>query len=209
MSEIPADAVPARQADLDDKRWAQRAEAIQYQELDSIRATAQSWRTGLAGLTSLLSVTSIVVAPSLAERLAGAFRYVAGSLALAGLLALLYGTWQAMTAAFGVPGEAVRITGESLRAWESEQSAAGAKALRRARRATLVGMIAVIATVGVVFFAVQTPAGPFARVETATAVYCGRLGAAKAGGVEVTAIDGTVHGVALAGLRSIGAAAGC
>ncbi|MEU0528987.1 hypothetical protein [Amycolatopsis tolypomycina] len=209
MSEIPAEPLPARQADIDDKRWAQRADALQYQELEIIRTTAQSWRTGLAGITSLLSVTSIVVAPSLADRLAGPFRYVAGSLALAALLALLYGTWQAMAAAFGVPGAAVRLTGESLRAWESEQAAAGAGALRRARRATLTGMVAVIATVGVVFFAVRVPAGPFARVETATAVYCGHLSGAKAGGVEVIAVDGTVHGVALADLRSIGSTAGC
>jgi hypothetical protein len=52
-----------------------------------------------------------VVAPNVADKLDTGWLIGAGASALVGLLALLYGTWQAMSAAFGVPGDAVIVTG--------------------------------------------------------------------------------------------------
>src|ERR1700742_3190870 len=111
---VPPMAAPSG---IDAKRWAQRADELQFTQLANIRATAQNWRTGLAGLTSLLSVASIVVAPNLADKLDTGWLIGAGASALVGLLALLYGTWQATKAAFGVPGYAVILTGRRLRDW--------------------------------------------------------------------------------------------
>jgi multisubunit Na+/H+ antiporter MnhF subunit len=192
-----------RRYGLTDKRWAQRAVGLQFQELESVRAAAQQWRTGLTGLTALLSVTSIVVAPTLTARLQGLPQLTAGCLALMSLLALLYGSWQAMKAAFGVPGESVRATGKRLRRWESDQARAGAESLRRARAATLAGLAFVIATTAVVFVATRTAPGPFVVLETTSGVFCGSLARGDQKEVRVIAPDGTVRAAPLAEVRTL------
>lgn len=166
-----------RRLTLDDKRWAQRANALQFGELDAVRATADKWRTGLAALTSLLSVASIIAAPGLADRLSGSWRLVVGLLVLGGLLALLYGTWQAMGGAFGLPDAAVAMTGERLRRWESQQARAGAARLRRARAGALTGIGLLIATAIAAYLAVPA-AAQTVRVDTGDQAYCGTIGKA-------------------------------
>ena len=56
---------------LANKRWAQRANAIQFGELAAIRATAGQWRNGLAGLTALVAEGQPIVAEALGVRLDG------------------------------------------------------------------------------------------------------------------------------------------
>ena len=56
---------------------------------------------------------------------------------MSGLLALLYGTWRAMDAAFGVPAKEQYITGEWLQDWEHDQADQAVKALTVARWAFL------------------------------------------------------------------------
>lgn len=187
-------------AGIDAKRWAQRAQQLPFTQLADIRTTAQNWRTGLAGLTSLLSVTSIVVAPNLADKLDGGWRVGAGVLAITGLLVLLYGTWQAMAAAFGVPGDAQIMTGPTLWEWETQQALGGALALRRARRATLTGLgFIVAATAAVVVGATMHPvSGPLVRLDTSHGSFCGHLSSgAHAATLGITGEDGTIHTIAV------------
>jgi hypothetical protein len=198
------------QLTLDSKRWAQRADNLQFTELESVRTVAQNWRTGLAGLTSLLSVTSIVVAPGVADRLGGIWRPIAGALALAGLLALLYGTWQAMQAAFGVPGQAVRLSGELLRKWESDSARKGVAALAQARGATIAGLVLLIATTAVVIFGTRSqPAGMFLRVEGHSQTFCGHLGRSDADKLEIMGNDGSVHQSTITDLKSMQPTSSC
>ncbi|MEV4352263.1 hypothetical protein AB0J83_48025 [Actinoplanes sp. NPDC049596] len=195
---------------IDDKRWAQRANALQYQELELVRRTAEQWRTGMAALTALLSVTSIIAAPGLADRVTGAWRTAIGLLVLAGLLALLFGTWQAMRAAFGHPDAATTMTGERLRTWESQQAQTAAQALARARTGALTGMTLLIATAGITFLAASSVSGPMARVDTGNAVYCGKLGKGDgAATITVSGRDGTIRTIPLASVRSLDPAATC
>lgn len=200
----------ARRLTLDDKRWAQRANALQFQELHAVRSTAEQWRTGLAALTTLLSVASVIAAPGLADRLTSGWRAIVGGLALTGLLALLYGTWQAMRGAFGLPDAATAMTGERLRRWESEQAQAGVTALRRARAATLIGITLLIATAGTTFLAAPSTTAQTVRIDTGGTAYCGRL--SKGGTdstVTVTGRDGTVHTIPTSTIKSIETSATC
>jgi hypothetical protein len=205
---VPPMAAPSG---IDAKRWAQRADELQFTQLANIRATAQNWRTGLAGLTSLLSVASIVVAPNLADKLDTGWLIGAGASALVGLLALLYGTWQAMSAAFGVPGDAVIVTGRRLRDWESQQAADGSVALRRARQATLIALgLLILTTVIVVAGAKVAPSpGPFVRIDSGSGSFCGHLAATDPGKIAVIGEDGTVHAVAITTVKSAVAATAC
>jgi hypothetical protein len=196
---------------IDAKRWAQRADDLQFTQLSNIRATAQNWRTGLAGLTSLLSVASIVIAPNLVDKLDTRWLIAAGGCAILGLLTLLYGTWQAMSAAFGIPGDAVIMTGRRLREWEAQQATDGAAALRRARRATLLALgLLSLTTVTVVAGAKVSPSpGSLVRIDSASGSFCGHLAAAERGKLSIIGDDGTVHTVAINSIQSEVPATSC
>ena len=182
---------------LANKRWAQRANAIQFGELAAIRATAGQWRNGLAGLTALLSAGTLLASPTLASHLNPGPQLAVGLLAVSGLLALLYGTWRAMDAAFGVPAKEQYITGEWLQDWEHEQADQAVKALTVARWAFLAGVLLTIAAAATAygFSSSSTGTGTLARVQTGTGAWCGQLGSAGRS-ISITGADGTVHLIA-------------
>ena len=193
---------------IDSKRWAQRAAAVPFGELAAVRATAEQWRNGLAGLVTLLSVGSLIASPALAGRLTGWSRLAVGILALGGLLTLLFGTWRAMDAAFGAPGEDNYLTGERLRAWEHDQANAAVAALRSARRAFIAGLLLTIAAAATAFG--FTPAsGTTVRAQTVTGTFCGQLGTSAGRTVSITGSDGTVHTIPITAIRSLQPAASC
>jgi hypothetical protein len=193
---------------IDSKRWAQRAAAVPFGELAAIRATAEQWRNGLAGLVTLLSAGSLIASPALASRLTGWSRLAVGVLALCGLLTLLYGTWRAMDAAFGAPGEDNYLTGERLRTWEHDQANAAVTALRSARRAFIVGLLLTIAAAATAFG--FTPAsGITVRTQAVTGTFCGQLGTSAGRTVSITGSDGTVHTIPIIAIRSLQPAASC
>jgi hypothetical protein len=193
---------------IDSKRWAQRAAAAPFGELAAVRATAEQWRNGLAGLVTLLSAGSLIASPALASRLTGWSRLAVGVLALCGLLTLLYGTWRAMDAAFGAPGEDNYLTGERLRKWEHDQANAAVAGLRSARWAFVVGLLLTIAAAATAFG--FTPAsGITVRAQTVTSTFCGQLGTSAGRTVSITGSDGTVHTIPITTIRSLQPAASC
>ncbi len=202
-----------RRLSVEDKRWAQRASALQFHELEHVRATAQQWRAGLGGLTALLSVSSVIAAPNLAGELADGWRLLVGALAFTGLLAMLYGTWQAMRGAFGLPDAATAITGERLRAWESTQARSGVEALRKARAGCLGGISLLIAAAVAGFAAASAatsaPGGQLMEVTSSAGSYCGRLREGTAGTVTVVGLNGSVHTLDLLRVTAIQPTSGC
>ena len=136
---------------IEGKRWAQRAAAVPFGELAAVRATAGQWRNGLAALVTLLSAASLIASPTLADHLTGWSRLAVGVLALCGLLALLYGTWRAMDAAFGAPGPDDYLTGPRLQQYEHDQANAAVTALRAARSAFILGLLLTIAAAAIAF----------------------------------------------------------
>jgi hypothetical protein len=177
---------------LGNKRWAQQANAIQFGELAAVRATATQWRNGLAGLTALLSAGTLLASPTLAAHLNPGPRLAVGLLAVAGLLALLFGTWRVMDAAFGVPVKEQYITGEWLQNWEHEQANKAVKALTAARWAFLAGIVLTIAAAATAYGFASPATGTLARVQTQAGTWCGQLGSAGRS-ISITGADGTVH----------------
>ncbi len=107
---------------IEDKKWAQLAEAQQYKRLETIRATAGNWRTGLIALTALLTTVTILKGPEKASDLSDEGKLYAALLLGAALLLLLIGSAAAMFAAFGLPGADDLVTGEKLRKWTAKAS---------------------------------------------------------------------------------------
>ncbi|MDQ2812436.1 MAG: hypothetical protein M3Z75_11345 [Actinomycetota bacterium] len=193
---------------LASKRWAQRANAIQFGELAAIRATAGQWRNGLAGLTALLSAGTLLASPTLASHLDPGPQPAVGLLAVAGLLALLSGTWRAMDAAFGVPAKEQYITGEWLQNWEHEQADQAVEALTVARWAFLAGLLLTIAAAATAYGFASSATGTLARVQTRTGAWCGQLGSAGPS-IPVTGADGTVHLIDPAAIRAMKVETSC
>jgi len=193
----------------DNKRWAQRAQEVQFSELSSVRAAAEQWRNGLAALTALLSAAALITSPSLGTTVAGGWRVLVGLLAVGGLLILIFATWRAMLAAFGVPGAAMPMTGERLKAWEHAQASAAVGLLDQARLAFLSGVLLIVAASGVAFWAQPTAAGPWVVVTTPTGAQCGLLGSGEGNHLELTSLDGGVHMVPLTAVTGISATSSC
>lgn len=195
----------------DSKRWAQRARDTPFSELSSVRATAEQWRNGLAGLTALLSAAALITSPSLATTLTTGWRAFVGILALTGLLALTFGTWQAMRAAFGVPGSAIPMTGERLKAWEQQQATDAVGMLNYARSAFLSGIMLIVAASAVAFSAqpLSAPPGQAVVITTIDQTLCGHLGSGSAGQLTLTSADGRVHTVQLISIKNLALASSC
>jgi hypothetical protein len=193
---------------LANKRWAQRANAIQFGELAAVRATAGQWRNGLAGLTALLSAGTLLASPTLATHLNMGAQLAVGLLAVAALLTLLYGTWRAMDAAFGVPPKKQYITGEWLENWEHEQADKAVKALTVARWAFLTGVLLTIAAAATAYGFAPTNTGSVARVQTHTGTWCGQLGSAGHD-ISITGADGTVHFINPTAIRTLKVETNC
>lgn len=205
MSQLPARQLPVT---IDSKRWAQRASAVPFTELAAVRAVAEQWRNGLAALTTLLSAASLFASPSLASHLTGWPRLAVGILALLGLLALLYGTWSAMNAAFGMPGNEDYITGPRLQKWEHDQAKAAVARLRMARLGFIAGLTFTIAAAATAF-AAPTANSALIRAETVTDSYCGQLSTSTGKTIAITGADGTVHIIPLTTLRALQPASSC
>lgn len=195
---------------IDDKRWAQRAAAVPFGELAAVRATAEQWRNGLAGLVTLLSAASLIASPTLADHLTGWSRLAVGILALCGLLTLLYGTWRAMDAAFGAPGADDYLTGGRLQKYEHSQANDAVSALGAARQAFILGLLLTIAAAATAFACVSSSEPlSLTRVETVTATFCGQLGTSADHTVSITGSDGTVHIIPIPTIRSLQPIASC
>ena len=192
----------------DNKRWGQRAREIQFQELAAVRATAEQWRTGLAGLTALLSAAALITAPDLGKALTGSARAAVGGLALAGLLVLVFATWRVMVAAFGVPGQAIALTGEQLKEWEQEQSRTATRLLGQARVCFLAGILFLVMA-SALAFAAQPQDGRAVIVTTGNGALCGHLGPAATDQLRLTTADGVVHTLPFSAITTVTTASSC
>ncbi len=195
--------------DPDARLWALRAVNAPFEELAATRANAEQWRNGLAGLTALLSVGSLIASPGLADHVLPRWRWLVGLLALAGLLSLLYGTWRAMNASFGVAGKEIVMTGENLRSWERGETSAATKDLGYARKSFAAGMLLIIAAAVAAFIA--TPAGDESAVQVDSRIgtFCGQIITSRAGTIAIQATDGRLFTIPASQITRVQPASNC
>lgn len=201
----PADAP----LDPEDRYWAVRASKARLEELPAARATAEQWRNGLAGLTALLSVGSLIASPGLADHVPSVWRWPVGLIALLGLLTLLYGTSRAMNAAFGVPGHQILMSSNSLRDWEHAQATAALANIRKARYSFFVGLILIIAAASVAFIIIPAGSGNLVEVTGRTGKFCGDLDSSTSHAITITSSDGTVRNIPVTEITSVVPASNC
>jgi hypothetical protein len=155
-------------------RWAEKARTLQFEQLDIARRHAESWRTGLAGVTALLGAVLVVKGRDTVTGLALPYRI--GALAAFGtaLVLLVTATLTAIRAASGEPGDDVRLNGEEVKAWTVNEVQRVGRAVRQARALTVAGVAAVVTGTAISALAPATDL-PLVSVDTPTGRYCGQL----------------------------------
>ena len=137
---------------LDRKRWALLAADLKFSQLDIARKQADTWRTGLATLTTLLTGVLVVRGKDDVSTLTRPFQIVVAALLGAALILLLWATMWVSRALAGPPGEEILLTGEGLEQWTSGEVRKISKALHWVPGMAAASVIAVAAAVGVTWF---------------------------------------------------------
>lgn len=162
---------------LDRKRWLLLAQDLKFSQLGIARKQADTWRAGLATLTTLLTGVLIVKGRSDTSALAMPYQILVAILLAASLALLLTATMWLSRALAGPPGERILLTGEGLEDWTAGEVRKIAKALSWTPGMAAASVILVAAAVGVTWFApaVQQPVNPLVRVTGANGPSCGAL----------------------------------
>jgi hypothetical protein len=161
---------------LDRKRWALLAADLKFSQLDIARKQADTWRTGLATLTTLLTGVLVVRGRDDVSTLTRPFQIVVAALLGAALILLLWATMWLSRALAGPPGEEILLTGEGLEQWTNGEVRKISKALRWVPGLAAASVIAVAAAVGLTWFApaAQGTSAPLVQVsETDGQTTCG------------------------------------
>jgi hypothetical protein len=173
-----------------EKRWAQKAQEMQFGQLEAFQQRATNWRNGLTALTALLAAATVIKGRTTTADLTRDGRILVVALMAAAFAILLVGSLLAMYASFGAPGDEVLLSGEGVQAWERLELRRGIVALRVARPCLVAGVVLVALATGVTL--VNTPKGPpaFVGVDTGTPpLFCGTLQASAAQTITVAGVD--------------------
>ena len=167
-------------------RWAQLAQDLRFHQLEAVRRQAESWRTGLTGLTALFGAVLVLKGRDNLADLPRPYPAVIVGLLLAALTFFVVATLSALRGASGTPGDECLLTGEDLEQWTRGETSAAQRAIRWARRLTLVGAAAMAVAVGLAWLAPARPArGPMVVVRTADGPTCGGLVSIADGSIAV------------------------
>jgi hypothetical protein len=161
---------------LDRKRWALLAADLKFSQLDIARKQADTWRTGLATLTTLLTGILVVRGRDDVSTLTRPFQIVVAALLGLALILLLWATMWVSRALAGPPGEEILLTGEGLEQWTSGEVRKISTALRWVPVMAAASVIVLAAAVALTWFApaAQGASTPLVQVsETGGQISCG------------------------------------
>lgn len=162
---------------LDRKRWALLAKDLKFSQLDIARKQADTWRTGLATLTTLLTGVLVVKGRSDLSRLTLPFQIVVAVLLGVALVLLLGATLWVSRALAGPPGEEILLTGEGLEEWTRGEVQKVSKALYWVPQLAAASVVIVAAAVALTWFAPgrTDSTTPLVRIVDTSGQSCGKL----------------------------------
>lgn len=175
-----------------DRRWAELARELEFQQIGPLRRQAEGWRTGLTGLTGLLAVLTVVKGPDSLAGAGPAVRVAATVMVVAAYVLLLAGLLLAARAAHGRPGEDILLAGQALRRWTEREVVRVTRSLRWAAVCCVAGVALAAGALVVLWTLSEPPARNLVRVTTDTAEVCGELVRVGPQEVVVTAGKGAV-----------------
>lgn len=156
--------------------WGQKAQQLKFNQLEAARKQADTWRTGLTGITALLGAVLVVKGRDNVSAVASPYPLLVLLCFTAALAALVVATLAALRAASGVPGDECLLTAEDLEAWSRAETSEVYRWITAARRLTFGGLCLVAAGTGIVWLApAKPPDTPLVRVNSPSGPICGRL----------------------------------
>jgi len=161
---------------LDSKRWALMAQELKFRQLDVARQQAETWRTGLATLTALLTAILVIKSRDNVSQLTQPYRTLVVLLLGGALGLLILATMLVSRAIAGPPGKEILLSGEGLQAWTAQEVENISTSIRWAPRLAVGGIVAVALAVGMIWLApAQNANGLLVRIDEKTGQTCGQM----------------------------------
>ncbi|MBA9002836.1 hypothetical protein [Thermomonospora cellulosilytica] len=157
--------------------------------LPNIRASAEKWRTGLAGFVTLVITGLFIKGPSSAAALDWPWRLSLTALIAGGLGIAIFGLWRALQAAAGEPilGRLNNIRADygNLTGYQAALANTAANQLTHARRALMIALPLLAAAVLVWWWVPQQKPQPQIQVSIDGKTICGKLLSADKGTLRI------------------------
>lgn len=178
-------------ADLEERdRYAQLAAA----SMETVRASAQTWRTGLTAFITLVTTGVVIKGRDTTAGMAGSWRALVTVLVGGGLLLAVVGLWQALAAEAGTDPKKqtlqdIRTGYGTLDAYQVHLADQAARRLQWGQRAVVAAVVFLLAGIAVTWWApaAAAPSHPtYVRVVRGQSVTCGALQSAGAGQLRLT-----------------------
>jgi hypothetical protein len=194
---------------IDRYRWDMKAQQLRFGQVETARKQAESWRTGLAGLTTLFGAVLVVKGRDGFAELEAAFRWAVATLLILALAALLTATLHALSAAHGSPSDEILMTGEDLEDWSRGEVAGIRRSMAWALRLTLLAVLLITVAIVLTWTApTSKPAGVLVTIDTAGTRYCGELASVADGNVILT-LEKTMRIIPFASVQAMETVAKC
>ncbi|MGW2308332.1 hypothetical protein [Actinomadura luteofluorescens] len=194
---------------LDRYRWDMKAQQLRFGQVETARKQAESWRTGLAGLTTLFGAVLVVKGRDGFADLEAPFRWAVAALLILALAALLVATLRALSAAHGLPSDEILMTGEDLEEWSGDEVARVRRSMSWALRLTLLAVLLIAAAIMLTWTApTGKPAGALLAIDSGGMRYCGKLVSAAEGKI-VLSIGKEMRILPLASVEALETVAAC
>jgi hypothetical protein len=183
-------------ADLAERDWYAKLAA---DSMDTVRASAKIWRTGLAAFITLVTTGIVIKGPDTTAGLATSWRVPVTILVGGGLLLAVVGLWQALAAEAGTDPKKqtlqdIRVGYGTLAAYQVHLADVAARRLQWGQRVVAAAVVFLLAGIAVTWWApsMGTPSQPgYIRVLHGQVVTCGTLQSGGAGELRVITHNGS------------------
>jgi hypothetical protein len=157
--------------------------------MDTVRASAKTWRTGLAAFITLVTTGVVIKGPDTTAGLAASWRVLVTVLVGGGLLLAVVGLWQALAAEAGTDPKKqtlqdIRAGYGTLAAYQVHLADVAAHRLQWGQRVVGVAVVSLLAGIAVTWWAPSVTTSPqpiYIVVTHGQAVTCGMLQSGGAG----------------------------
>lgn len=191
-STLPQASLPARSPSKADLAERDRYAKLTAMSAESVRGSAQAWRTGLAAFITFVTTGVIIKGRDTTIGLSSGWRASITVLVAGGLLLAVAGLWQALAAEAGTDPkrqtlQSIRKGHGTLAAYQVHLAAQAARRLQWGRRTVAAAVVLLLAGIAVAWWApgAAPPAGYVIAFHGQTST-CGTLQPARAGQLSVS-----------------------
>ena len=191
--------------------------ALVAESLPAVRASAQTWRTGLTALITLITAAVVIQGQRATAELSPGWRLAVTLLIGGGLAACAAGLWQVLGAEAGSRTTALTLSDihqrhGSVAAYQAALANLTGKRLHHARNFVAAALILLFAGTVATWWApaTQTPAPTYLKITHGTDTTCGVLQSAEGGRFQLTVPGAAIPvEIAISDITTVGVVSTC